>query len=74
MRESVRVACIHARKRRIRQRLDRYHYRRRPFRFTRSAAISMAGGLIFLVLTGVVALSESMAFSHQIHKTIRSTR
>lgn len=74
MRESLRVACIHARKRRIRQRLDRHHYRRRPFRFTRSAAVSIAGALIFLVLTGVVALHESMAVSDQIHGTIRSTR
>jgi hypothetical protein len=65
MRETQVIARIHARKYRIRQRLDRYHYGRKPFRFDRRTALRMAAAFMFLVLCGVAAYWQTESGSGQ---------
>lgn len=56
MNERLAERRLHARKSRIRQRIDRYHYGRRPFKLTRRTAVEMATGLMLLALLGAAGL------------------
>jgi hypothetical protein len=56
MREDNQSPRIRARKSRIRQRLDKYRYGRRPCRYTRSKALEFVAGLMLLALCGLAVL------------------
>jgi len=48
-------AQLYAQKYRIRQRIDEYHYGRRPFQFTLGNAFGIAAGFLLLMLCGMAA-------------------
>jgi hypothetical protein len=57
------IPRIHARKSRIRQRLNRNLYGRKPSKFSLNARLRMAAGLILLVLFGMVTFRQSASSS-----------
>lgn len=61
-----RTRQINARKARIRRRLDRHYYGRRPFRWTRGNALGIAAGLMLLVLCGTAAFLQSTSNPTQV--------